>query len=57
MHQGKLHAADSEMATIVAKARDDDAAFIIREVHGLDIVYRKMRTGALQLVPPQSYGL
>ena len=27
---------------IVAKARDDDADFIIREVHGLDHVYRKM---------------
>ena len=45
------------MATIVAKARGDDAAFVIREVHGLDLVYRKMRTGALQLVLPKSHGL
>ena len=41
------------MATIVAKARGDDADFVIREVHGLDLVYHKMRTGALQLVLPQ----
>ena len=45
------------MATIVAKARGDDADFVIREVHGLDLVYRKMRTGALQLVLPRSHGL
>ena len=45
------------MATIVAKARGDDAEFVIREVHGLDLVYRKMRTGALQLVLPKSHGL
>ena len=41
------------MDTIVAKARDDDADFVIREVHGLDLVYRKMRTGTLQLVLPK----
>ena len=45
------------MATIVAKARGDDANFIIREVHGLHLVYRKMRTGALQLALPKSHGL
>ena len=45
------------MATIVANARGDDANFIIREVHGLDLVYRKTRTGALQLVLPKSHGL
>ena len=45
------------MATIVAKARGDDADFIIREVHGLDLVYRKMQTSALQLVLPKSHGL
>ena len=45
------------MATIVAKARGDDADFVIREVHRLDIMYHKMRTGALQLVLPKSHGL
>ena len=45
------------MATIVAKARGEVADFIICEVHGLDLVYRKMRTGALQLVLPKSHGL
>ena len=45
------------MATIVAKARGDNADFVIREVHGLDLVYRKTRTGALQLVLPKSHGL
>ena len=45
------------MATIVAKARGDDADFVIREVHGLDLVYRKTRTGAWQLVLPKSHGL
>ena len=45
------------MATIVAKARGDNADFVICEVHGLDLVYRKMRTGALQLVLPKSHGL
>ena len=45
------------MATIVAKPRGDDANFVIREVHGLDLVYRKMQTGALQLVLPKSHGL
>ena len=38
------------MATIVAKGTGADANFVIREVHGLDIVYHKTRTGALQLV-------
>ena len=45
------------MATIVAKARGDDANFVIREVHGLDLVYRKTRTSSLQLVLPKSHGL
>ena len=45
------------MATIVAKARGDDADFVIHEIHGLDLVYRKMRTGTLQLVLPKSHGL
>ena len=45
------------MATIVAKARGDDADFVICEVHGLDLVYRKSRTGVLQLVLPKSHGL
>ena len=45
------------MAIIVAKARGDDADFVIHEVHGLDLVYRKMRTGTLQLVLPKSHGL
>ena len=45
------------MATIVTKARGDDADFVICEVHGLDLVYRKTRTGALQLVLPKSHGL
>ena len=45
------------MATIVAKARGDHADFSICEVHGLDLVYGKMRTGALQLVLPKSHGL
>ena len=45
------------MATIVAKAKGDDADFVIHEVHGLDLVYRKPRTGALQLVLPKSHGL
>ena len=44
------------MATIVAKARGDDANFIIHEVHGLDLIYRKMQTGTLQLVLPNSHG-
>ena len=41
----------------MAKARGEDARFVIREVHGLDLVYRKMRTGTLQLVLPKSHGL
>ena len=45
------------MATIEAKARGDNADFIICEVHGLDLIYRKMQTGALQLVLPKSHGL
>ena len=45
------------MATILAKSRGDNANFVIREVHGLDLVYRKRRTGALQLVLPKSHGL
>ena len=45
------------MATIVAKARGDDANFVIREVHGLDLVYRKTQTGTLQLVLPKSHEL
>ena len=45
------------MATIVAKARGDNADFVIHEVHGLDLIYRKMRTGTLQLVLPKSHGL
>ena len=45
------------MATIVAKARSDDADFVIHEVHGFDLVYHKMWTGALQLVLPKSHGL
>ena len=45
------------MATIVAKAGGDDANFVICEVHGLDLIYRKMRTGTLQLVLPKSHGL
>ena len=45
------------MATIVAKARGDNADLVIHEVHGLDLIYRKMQTGALQLVLPKSYDL
>ena len=45
------------MAIIVAKARGHDANFVIREVHGLDLVNRKTRTGTLQLVLPKSHGL
>ena len=45
------------MATIVAKARGEDADFVIREVHGLDLIYRKMQTVALQLVPPKTHWL
>ena len=45
------------MATIVAKDRGEDADFVIHEVHGLDLVYCKMRTGALQLVLSKSHGL
>ena len=45
------------MATIVAKARGENADFIIREVYKLDLIYHKMRTGALQLVLPKSLGL
>ena len=45
------------MATIVAKARGDNADFVIHEVHGLDFTYRKTQTGALQLVLPNSNGL
>ena len=57
MHQGKFYASDRKIATIVAKARGDDADFVIREVHGLDLMYCKTRTGALQLVLPKSHGL
>ena len=57
MHQGKFEASNREMATIVAKARGGDADFVIREVHGLDLVYCKTWTGALQLVLPKSHGL
>ena len=57
MHQGQFDAADREMAMIMAKARGDDANFVICEVHGLDLVYRKTQTGALQLVLPKSHGL
>ena len=45
------------MVTIVAKARGDDAEFVIRKIHGLDLVYLKTWTGALQLVLPKSHGL
>ena len=45
------------MATIVAKARGDDANFVICEVHGLYLIYCKTQTGALQLVLPKSHGL
>ena len=45
------------MATIVSKARGDNADFVIHEVHGLNLVYHKTRTGALQLVLPKSHGL
>ena len=45
------------MATIVAKARGDDADFVIHEVHGLDLIYHKTQTSALQLVLPKSHGL
>ena len=41
------------MATIVAKGRGDYADFVIREVHGLDLIYCKMQTGVLQLVLPK----
>ena len=57
MHQGQFDASDRKMATIVAKARGDNDDFVIREVHGLDFVYRKTQTGALQLVLPKSHGL
>ena len=45
------------MATIVAKTRGNNADFVIHEVHGLDLVYGKIQTGALQLVLPKSHGL
>ena len=45
------------MATIVAKAWGDDADFVICEVHGLYLIYRKMRTAALKMVLPKSHGL
>ena len=45
------------MATIVAKARGDNTEFVIHEVHGFDLVYCKMRTGALQVVLPKSHEL
>ena len=45
------------MATIVAKTRGDDAEFVIHEVHGLDLIYRRMWTGAFQLVLSKSHGL
>ena len=45
------------MATIVAKARGDNAGFIIHEVHGLDLVYCKTHTDDFQLVLPKSHGL
>ena len=45
------------MATIVSKVRGDDTEFVIHEVNGLDLVYRKMQTGALQLVLPKFHGL
>ena len=45
------------MTTIVAKARGDNAEFVIHEVHGLDLVYYKMQTGVLQLGLPKSHGL
>ena len=45
------------MATIVAKARGDAANFVIHEVHGLNLVYRKTRISALQLVLPKSHRL
>ena len=44
------------MATIVAKARGDDADFVIPEAYGLDLIYCKAWTGALQLVLPKSHG-
>ena len=45
------------MATIVAKARGDNADFVICEVHELDFVYRKMQTGVLQFVLPNLHEL
>ena len=57
MHQGQFDASDREMATIVAKARGDNADSIIHEVHRLYLVYRKTRTAALQFVLPKSHGI
>ena len=46
------------MPTIVTKARgDDDADFVIHEVHGLDLICHKIWTSALYLVLPKSHGL
>ena len=41
------------MATVVAKARGEDAEFVMRKVHGLDLMYCKTCAGALQLVLPK----
>ena len=40
VHTGQFDETDSEMRAIVAKARSSDATFVVREVHGLELVYR-----------------
>ena len=41
----------------MAKARGENADFVICELYGLDLMYRKTHTGDFQLVLPKSDGL
>ena len=57
VHAGQWDATDREMVRICHKARGKDHEFVVRQVHGLDLVYRQPREGIFQLVIPKSRGL
>ena len=57
VHQGQQDASDREMAKILAKARGSDAQYCTREVHGLELAYRRPKPHVYQLVVPSTSGL
>ena len=57
VHTGKFDKTDSEMHAIIAKARSNNATFVVREVHGLELVYRKRKHDVLQLMLPKRKGI